>query len=495
MYHWTDMGDATSQWGIDREGLVGLMKAFPYTLPEAIADIIDNSIDAHAKNVTVEVNHVNNQQYVVIKDDGVGISEEAIDEVVSIGKRRKYKPEDLGHFGVGLKTAGLSHAENVTIFSKQKSSAMNTRRISVNWMKDTGQWDKVLHSSTDSPVVDHIMLKSYLPVEHGTTVLLEDLHRFDAMRESGDNDAHTIIGILPSLEAHLAMVFHRFLENPEHPRHFSLHFPAMNGKIEPLNPLEPHNTDLKYGTLTQHDALSIKWKDGVHQVPVKLAILSHKNRNTDSGDYRKRLIEAAGSWAEAEGAYLYRNDRIVAHSNWFGIQKMSKTAVTTLRRAVIELDSSLDDYFGLDPSKSNYRLPLDVRIDLKTLMTKKREWVHGEEKKAFSPKAQHRYRVEGKGVGGKRKIQGGKKAKRGAVGSNGKDTKNSPSDVSRSGVVDSPEATKHASSAFIKLISEEKNQSLISPTLRGEEVHVEVNMAHPWYIPFKTALKRWFEDD
>jgi len=291
------------------------------------------------------------------------------------------------------------------------------------------------------------------------------------------------------------MVFHRFLENPEHPRHFSLHFPAMNGKIEPLNPLEPHNTDLKYGTLTQHDALSIKWKDGVHQVPVKLAILSHKNRNTDSGDYRKRLIEAAGSWAEAEGAYLYRNDRIVAHSNWFGIQKMSKTAVTTLRRAVIELDSSLDDYFGLDPSKSNYRLPLDVRIDLKTLMTKKREWVHGEEKKAFSPKAQHRYRVEGKGVGGKRKIQGGKKAKRGAVGSNGKDTKNSPSDVSRSGVVDSPEATKHASSSFIKLISEEKNQSLISPTLKGEEVHVEVNMAHPWYIPFKAALKRWFEDD
>lgn len=270
------MAGESSDWGVDREGLVGLMKAFPYTIHEAIADIVDNSIDANAKNITVEINHIQNQQYVLIKDDGDGIASGAIDDVISIGKRRTYKPEDLGHFGVGLKTAGLSQAENVTIFSKIESAAMNTRRISIDWMKNTGEWDKVLHSSTDSAVVDHIMEKGYLPGKKGTTVLLENLHRFDAMREAENNDGHTIMSILPQLEAHLAMVFHRFLENPEHPRHFCLHFPAMSEKIQPLDPLDPRNIGGKYGTLIQAGHIDISYEGSKHKIPVRLGILRKK---------------------------------------------------------------------------------------------------------------------------------------------------------------------------------------------------------------------------
>ena len=129
------MSSNTSKWKIDRVGLVWIMRAFPYTLQEAIADIIDNSIDAGAKNILVEVNHIENQQYDVIKDDGFGIASTEMDNVASIGRRREYKEGDLGHFGVGLKLAGLSHAKNVTIFSKEQGEKMSTRRISVDWMQ------------------------------------------------------------------------------------------------------------------------------------------------------------------------------------------------------------------------------------------------------------------------------------------------------------------------------------------------------------------------
>ena len=489
------MSGTNSDWGVDREGLVGLMKAFPYTIHEAIADIIDNSIDANAKNITVEINHIQKQQYVLIKDDGDGIAAGALDDVISIGKRRSYKPEDLGHFGVGLKTAGLSQAENVTIFSKIKSAAMNTRRISVNWMRKSGEWDKVLHSSTDSAAVDHIMEEGHLPGKKGTTVLLENLHRFDAMREGENNDAHTIMSILPQLEAHLAMVFHRFLENPEHPRHFELHFPAMSEKIQPLDPLDPQNVGGKYGSLIQTGDIEISHNNSNHNIPVRLGILSKENHVSDSGEHRKRMTDAVGSWSNAEGAYLYRNDRLVAHSDWFGVPKMSKTAVGTLRRVSIELTSSLDDFFGLDPAKSNYRLPLDLRIKLKSFMAEKRLWVPGEDQKAFSTKAQHRYRTEGKGVGGKRKIQSPKKVNRTVSKPSSKHNDSSDSVSVDNAPSEAQVEIAHATSALIKPVSLDEHSSLISPLLKGQEIHIEVNMAHPWYVPFKQALKRWLLDD
>ena len=169
------MKEVTTQLGIDREGTFAILESFPYTLQEAISDIVDNSLDAGAKTVLVEVNHANGEQYVVIKDDGKGIAESEFIDVMGIGKRRKYSQEDLGAFGVGLKSAGLTHARNITIFSKQKDSKMNVRRISKPWMEETGKWDEMLHSDTNSQVVEMISEKGYLPNDQGTTVLLENL--------------------------------------------------------------------------------------------------------------------------------------------------------------------------------------------------------------------------------------------------------------------------------------------------------------------------------
>lgn len=487
----------SSNWGVDREGLVGLMKAFPYTISEAISDIIDNSIDACAKNITVEINHIDNHQYVLIKDDGKGIPKDEIDDVVSIGKRRNYKPEDLGHFGVGLKTAGLSQADNVTIFSKEKSENMSTRRISVNWMKETNQWDKVLHSSTDSPVVDHIMQKGYLPGEHGTTILLENLHRFDTLRDGDSSDSHTIMNTLPQVEAHLAMVFHRFLEDQAHPRHFTLHFPAKGGSIEALNPLEPQNNDVKYGTLTQNCKLSIDVEGKSHKIPVQLTILSHSKKIPESDRSRGRIADAVGSWTSAEGAYLYRNDRLVAHSDWFGIPDISKTAIGTLRRSAVELDPKLDDYFGLDPSKSNYRLPLDIRKKIKEEMLINRTWVNGDKERAFSNKASNRYRTEGKGVGNKRKKQGPTKRKeiKNIDVKKRDEESNDKNDTSAENDNSEIEQYNHVTSALVRPLSERGNSHLFATEIdQQEQLIIDINMAHPWYVPFKAALRRWLDN-
>ena len=401
------MKEATSEWGADRAGTIGILESFPYSLPEAIADIVDNSLDAGAKTVLVEVAHHHGEQYVVIKDDGKGIAESEFIDVMSIGKRREYSEEDLGAFGVGLKSAGLTHAKNITLFSKQKGSKMKVRRISVPWMEETGRWKEMLHSDTNSPVVEKISEKGYLPDDQGTTVLLENLHRFDSMKDGEQSDAVTIMNILSQIENHLRMTYHRFLENQDHPRYFSLILPASgaNSTLDPLNPTEPHEDDKKYGTLTQKADVEIEYEGSKFVVPVSLIIVPHSKRCKDK-KFRKHLSETVdGGVAELEGIYIYRNDRLVAFARWFGLG-VTKTAVGTLRRITIDVEQKLDSYFGLTPSKTNYRLPLNFRNNLKRKLAEKRRWNDSDkDKKTFTDKAQHRYRTEGSGVGSKRKIQ------------------------------------------------------------------------------------------
>lgn len=481
-----------SAWDVDRERLVELMQSFPYSLPEAVADLIDNSIDANSKNITVELDHNIGVPYVLIKDDGIGITPDEMDNIISIGKKRDYHPSDLGKFGVGLKTAGLSQARNVTVFSKTESGKMSIRRISVDWMKETGNFHMVLHSSTESPVVDQIMERGHLPSLHGTTILLEGLHRFDTLRIGNNNDSHTLIDTLEKLESHLAMVYHRFVEDPNHPRHFSLHFTAKGGKIEPLNPFEPHNTDSRYGTLTRSSFVKINGEQN-EKVPIRLVILSHGNQISNPNEHRERIKSAIGSWSGAEGAYLYRNDRLVAHSQWFGIPDISKTAVGTLRRVEVNIDSSLDDFFGLSPSKSAYRLPMEFRYSLKELMDDKFQWVAGEKAMAFSTKAQKRYRNDGKSRTKKRKQSS--VTKRVISQKDAKTVQSNPelNPLSNDAAEEISSETGFATSAIVKPVSIEKNP-LISHKLQNQELHIEVNMNHPWYLPFKSALKEWLGD-
>ena len=80
----------------------------------------------------------------------------------------------------------------------------------------------------------------------------------------------------------------------------------MGGSIDALNPLEPQNNDVKYGTLTQNCKLSIDVDGESHHIPVRLTILSHSKKISESDRSRKRIADAVGSWTSAEGTSLQK---------------------------------------------------------------------------------------------------------------------------------------------------------------------------------------------
>lgn len=480
------MAPRTSEWKTAPKDLVKVIANLPYSLPEAISDIIDNSIDAKSKNIIVKVNQVDNEQYLMIKDDGKGIPSDKLEKLMTIGGTRDYAPDDLGAFGVGLKFSSISHSRNLTVFTKVEGKPMNIRRIDLDWMETTDQYDKLLHTDSGSPVVEHIRNEGLLPGENGTTVLLESLTQFDALREGDNSDAHTLVNILPWIENHLAMVFHRFLENPSHPRHFKL---LLEGReVTPLNPMAPHEDDPKFGTLVKKSTFTINYEDTDYKVPIQLVILPHQKRHKDR-EFRNRLTNTVeGSWGETEGAYLYRNDRIVAFSSWFGT--VNKQVTTSLRRAVVEISKELDDYFSLSPMKSAYRLPRDFREKFKKAMDVKREWITGEKKVTFHKRADKRYRLEGSGTKGKRtaKTKKGKKTR-------GTAAKPEPtSEGIHVGKTSEDPSTSVVSGAIVISVFE-ADAPLISQSTQGGELRTKINMAASSFPLFKDALRRWLKDE
>ena len=97
--------------------LVESMRAVGYSLEAAIADLLDNSISAQARNIRVRFSPYG-EPYIAIIDDGVGMSLEELITAMRHGSRNPNEQRavtDLGRFGLGLKTASLAHCRRLTV--------------------------------------------------------------------------------------------------------------------------------------------------------------------------------------------------------------------------------------------------------------------------------------------------------------------------------------------------------------------------------------------
>lgn len=111
--------------------LIEALRAFGYTTEAAIADLIDNSIAANARNVWLTFHWSGPDSYVSVRDDGDGMSEAALRNAMRPGSRSPLEtrsPDDLGRFGLGLKTASFSQCRRLTVSSASRAGRSHVRR-------------------------------------------------------------------------------------------------------------------------------------------------------------------------------------------------------------------------------------------------------------------------------------------------------------------------------------------------------------------------------
>src|SRR5512138_640505 len=87
--------------------LIRSLRSLGYDFAAAVADLIDNSITAGATEILIDVEFDGDHSRVRIADNGAGMTKEQLQEAMRYGSERDYDENELGKFGLGLKTASL----------------------------------------------------------------------------------------------------------------------------------------------------------------------------------------------------------------------------------------------------------------------------------------------------------------------------------------------------------------------------------------------------
>src|ERR1022692_2322286 len=104
---------------------------------------VDNSLTAGARNVELDFHWAGADSRVCIIDDGAGMSESELHEAMRTGSRSPLEertPEDLGRFGLGLKTASFSQCRSLTVISKVQGGAPCSRCWDLEYVADHDEW-------------------------------------------------------------------------------------------------------------------------------------------------------------------------------------------------------------------------------------------------------------------------------------------------------------------------------------------------------------------
>jgi len=101
----------------------------PYPLPNAIAELVDNSLDAKASRVLIRSSRDDNRVFAIqVIDNGHGMRPSDFKKAMTFGFRNPHKSKDIGMYGVGLKTASLSQVDELRVISKVANGAVKGRQ-------------------------------------------------------------------------------------------------------------------------------------------------------------------------------------------------------------------------------------------------------------------------------------------------------------------------------------------------------------------------------
>jgi hypothetical protein len=324
------------------------LRAFGYELPSAIADLIDNSIFAKARNIWIDFAWAGAASTISITDDGEGMTEGVLVDAMRPGSRNPLEnrdPDDLGRYGLGLKTASFSQCRRLAVRSKTKARE-STRCWDLDFVAATNKW-LLLREAGPSTEPYFARLN---PLQHGTSVVWEQMDRIVRGHDVDDKDHRRFFhGRIEAVEQHLAMVFHRFLEGGKALRIF------ING-----NPIEAWDPFLKSERATQQitDQRISLFQAKIRVVPYVLPHIS-KLRG-------EKHAQAAGirGWNQHQGFYVYRNERLLVAGGWLGLG-FAKEEHFKLARIQLDIPNSMDQEWEIDVTKSKARPPDALRKELK----------------------------------------------------------------------------------------------------------------------------------
>lgn len=320
--------------------LIESMRSLGYSFETAIADLIDNSISANANKIEIYLTPGDDPKLIIF-DNGWGMNERELEEALRYGSRNpldKRSENDLGRFGLGMKSASLSQCRKLTVVSK-KDGKLSCFCWDLDVIINKKNW--VLLQFTDE-IQQLPMIEIFDKVSSGTYILLQN---FDRISSSTKNLKETINRLMSLTIDHLSLVFHRFLED-------GISIYVNNGRIEPKDPFLASNN----ATISLREQ---SFEINESKIIVKPYILPYINK------LKPKDIEKVGGKEDLktnQGFYIYRNKRLIIWGTWFRLTR--KDELTKLARIKVDIPSSLDYMWNIDIKKSSASLPDIIKKNL-----------------------------------------------------------------------------------------------------------------------------------
>ena len=340
------------------DALMESLRATGYSLPDAIADLIDNSLAAGARNIWLTFRWAGVDSSVSIVDDGSGMTCPVLVNAMRMGSQSpldERTASDLGRYGLGMKTASISQARSLTVASRvSRDAKINIRRWDLDHIASVRDWH-LLRSATEEAT-------SYLSVfknmSHGTVVIWEKLDRLvEGVSASDAKARRQFLEAVRGVEAHIAMVFHRYMVGTR-----AIAFWINDQRIAPWDPF------LAEHPATQRLPSEVLGPAG-YTVTVEPFILPHHTRITEE---QHTVAGGPAGWNAQQGFYVYRNRRLLLAGDWLGLG-YRKEEHYKLARILVDLPNSMDQEWEIDVRKSRARPPLALRDELKRIARITRE--------------------------------------------------------------------------------------------------------------------------
>lgn len=332
----------------DASNLIESQRSIGYTFETAVADIIDNSISASADNIKIYFD--NEERYLYILDDGIGMSKETLIQAMKYGSKsieEKRSRQDLGRFGLGLKMASFSQSRKLTVLSI-KDNEVSGAIWDLDVIKANNKWSLQL---LDSKEIKSI--KGFQEInkqESGTLVIWE---KFDKL-EKNANFLKNFEEAIERTEDHLSLVFHRYLQDNK------LQISFNHRLIEPIDPFFTSN---KATQPKASDVIMEKNRNAI--IEVKPYIIPYQKKLSQK---EKHLLKKFDQNFLNPGLYIYRNKRLIAWGKWFRLVRSSELA--NLAKIQIDIPNTLDDLWEIDVKKSQLNIPISLRKQLRTIIKK-----------------------------------------------------------------------------------------------------------------------------
>ena len=336
------------------DALMEALRAFGYTPEAAIADLVDNSISAQASNIALLFKWDRKNSWIAVQDNGSGMSLSELTEAMRPGTMNPTEArseQDLGRFGLGLKTASLSQARSLTVLSKSAEKEPHLRCWDLDHVAQVRQWH-LLHQG--SPTAELFRDELRL-METGTVVLWEKMDRILEITGSSED---RFLDIVETIESHLGMVFHRFLKGPG-----KIKITLSGREVDAWDPFLSDHPATQHLVAEDHPAFG-------SVIGVTPFILPHHSKLHPDVHH---LAGGPKGWNAHQGFFVYRNRRLLVPGSWLNLG-FRKEEHYKLARIQVDIPNSMDQQWNIDVKKSSARPPGILRDDLKRIakLTRKR---------------------------------------------------------------------------------------------------------------------------